>query len=184
MRSGEDRSGSTAIAALVTPTHIIVANCGDSRCILLRGGEVVEMSDDHKPYNDEEQRRIEAAGGSVTMRRVNGDLAVSRALGDFSYKLQHHLPPEAQQVSAEPEIRVVERSPGADQFLLLACDGIWDVMSNGEAGAWLLSSATDGGLGEPVELAASLVDECLARGSRDNMSAVVVAFKAAPQPSQ
>lgn len=182
--NGEDRSGSTAIAALVTPSHIIVANCGDSRCILVRGGEVVEMSDDHKPYNDDEQRRIEAAGGTVTMRRVNGDLAVSRALGDFSYKQQPQLPPESQQVSAEPEIRVVERSPGADQFLVLACDGIWDVMTNHEAASFITSSATEGGLASPVELAGSLIDECLMRGSRDNMSSVVVAFKAAPQPSR
>jgi protein phosphatase 1B len=181
--SGEDRSGSTAIAALLTPTHIIVANCGDSRCILLRANEVVEMSDDHKPYNDGEQRRIEAAGGTVTMRRVNGDLAVSRALGDFCYK-HAPLPPESQQVSAEPEIRVVARSPGADQFLLLACDGVWDVMTNGEVGSWLLHAATEGGLGSPVDLSSSLIDECLARGSRDNMSAVVVAFKGAPQPSR
>jgi len=111
VRVGEDHSGSTAIAALVTPTHIIVANCGDSRCVLVRKSGTEEMSEDHKPYNDVEKRRIEGAGGSVTMRRVNGDLAVSRALGDFVYKHRSDLPAEAQQVSAEPEIKIVPRSP-------------------------------------------------------------------------
>ncbi len=99
---------------MVTPRHVIVANCGDSRSILVRGGTVEEMSYDHKPYNDGEHARIRNAGGSVTMRRVNGDLAVSRALGDFVYKHRRDLRPEEQQVSAEPEIKVVERG-AADQ---------------------------------------------------------------------
>ena len=139
------------------------------------------MSVDHKPYNELEQRRIEAAGGSVTMRRVNGDLAVSRALGDFAYKHARDLPPQAQQVSAEPEIRYVERSP-SDAFLVLACDGVWDVMSNAEVGEFLLERVR-GGIEALDELAGALIDECLARGSRDNISAVVVAFAGAPTPS-
>ena len=112
---GEDRSGSTAIAVVVTPTHVICANCGDSRSVMVRGGGAAgdaateEMSYDHKPYNPDEMRRIQAAGGTVTMRRVNGDLAVSRALGDFVYKHRDDLPAEQQQVSAEPDIKIVER---------------------------------------------------------------------------
>jgi serine/threonine protein phosphatase PrpC len=106
---------------------LIVANVGDSRCILVKksqnGGppEAVEMSFDHKPYLDTEMRRITNAGGTVTMRRVNGDLAVSRALGDFVYKHRRDLKAEEQQVSAEPEIIARERSAD-DQFLVLACD--------------------------------------------------------------
>ncbi len=66
---------------MVTPTHIIVANCGDSRSILVRANAAVEMSFDHKPYNDGEHARIVQAGGSVTMRRVNGDLAGASVAG-------------------------------------------------------------------------------------------------------
>jgi serine/threonine protein phosphatase PrpC len=106
----EDRSGSTAITAFVTPTHIIVGNCGDSRSVLVRGNKAVAMSEDHKPTNASEEQRIVKAGGTVTMRRVNGDLAVSRALGDFLYKAQSDLPAVAQQVSAEPEIRIEDRT--------------------------------------------------------------------------
>ena len=124
VRNRDDHSGSTAITALVTPTHIFVANCGDSRAILVTDNGAKAMSEDHKPYNEEETKRIEAAGGTVTMKRVNGDLAVSRALGDFVYKRAPTLPPEQQAVSCEPEIRVHERLTAVDQFLVLACDGV------------------------------------------------------------
>jgi len=101
------------------------------------------------------------------MRRVNGDLAVSRALGDFTYKHSTHLPATQQQVSPEPEIRVevrarrrrgtrggpststrvsslVQARTDADQFVILACDGIWDVMTNEEVAAFLLEKTREG----------------------------------------
>jgi len=183
VQRGDEHSGSTAISAIVTPTHIVCGNVGDSRCILVKLNEVIEMSVDHKPYNQLEQERIEKAGGTVTMRRVNGDLAVSRALGDFVYKHSADLPPEKQQVSAEPEIRFVARTPDADAFLVLACDGVWDVMSNAEVGEFLLDRFR-AGVEALDELAGALIDECLARGSRDNMSAVIVMFPGAPVPSR
>lgn len=178
IKRGDDHSGSTAIGALLTPENIIVANCGDSRCILVRGSTVVELSVDHKPYNETEQRRIEAAGGTVTMRRVNGDLAVSRALGDFVYKHNSDMRWHEQQVSAEPEIRCEARSAD-DQYLVLACDGIWDVMNNDEVAEFLITHARSGG-DRPEQLAAALIDHCLELGSRDNMSVIVVAFPNAP----
>lgn len=170
VRSGEDRSGTTAVFGLVTPTHIIIANIGDSRSVLGTNGNTVPMSFDHKPTNPGEQKRIEEAGGSVTLSRVNGDLAVSRALGDFSYKQSKHLDACLQQVSPEAEFQVVERSP-KDEFLVLACDGIWDVMSNEEVTAYFrdaLSSMS------PEKACEALLDECLTRKSRDNMTVVLV----------
>ena len=108
----DDHSGSTAVTALVTPTHIFVANCGDSRSIMVSDGAAIEMSHDHKPYLEAETKRIEEAGGTVAMKRVNGDLAVSRALGDFVYKRSANLPPEKQQVSCEP-VGAPAARPGA-----------------------------------------------------------------------
>ena len=71
----------------MTPTHILVANIGDSRAVLCRSPTtVVPMSVDQKPANPLEAKRIYASGGSVQNGRVNGDLAVARALGDFVYK--------------------------------------------------------------------------------------------------
>lgn len=92
-RNPSERSGCTAVAVVVTPTHIVTANAGDSRACLSRGGKNVELSYDHKPYNEGERSRIERAGGMVSMKRVDGELAVSRALGDFQFK-NVKLPPQ------------------------------------------------------------------------------------------
>ena len=103
---------------------------------------------DHKPSNELEKERIQNAGGSVMIQRVNGSLAVSRALGDFEYKNVEGKGPTEQlgegilrstksdnnhcafPVSPEPEFYVKAREEDSDQFLVLACDGVWDVMSN------------------------------------------------------
>lgn len=123
VKCGDDRSGTTAVVGLITPTHILVANCGDSRSVLGRsGGAAQAMSFDHKPDNEGERARIVAAGGSVSGKRVDGELAVSRALGDFQFKMNHAMKNTEQRVSAEPEFVCVERG-GSDEFLILACDG-------------------------------------------------------------
>ena len=169
---GADTSGCTAVVCVITPLHIICANAGDSRCVLGTKGTVVEMSFDHKPYDEPERERIEKAGGTVQFKRVDGDLAVSRALGDFQFKISEDLPAEQQRVSPEPDIVVHERC-AQDEFLLLACDGLWDVMSNIEA--------TDIGrslfhLGEHSMMlfAEEMIDISLDKGSRDNISAVAM----------
>ena len=127
--SGEDKSGSTAVCALISPDHIYLANCGDSRAIVVRDGCVAHSTLDHKPHNPTERERIVNAGGSVMIQRVNGSLAVSRALGDYDYKNVVGKGPCEQLVSPEPEISIQARTPG-DEFIVLACDGVWDVMSN------------------------------------------------------
>lgn len=84
--SGEDKSGSTAVCSLISPSHFYIANCGDSRAVLCRNREPAVCTMDHKPTVAAEKKRIQDAGGSVMIHRVNGSLAVSRALGDFEYK--------------------------------------------------------------------------------------------------
>lgn len=79
-------AGCTATVILTTPTEIYCANSGDSRTVLSRGKQAVDLSKDHKPDDPEEHRRIVGAGGFVEDSRVNGMLALSRALGDFEYK--------------------------------------------------------------------------------------------------
>jgi len=127
-----DTSGCTSVTAIITPQWIICANAGDSRCILATNNDVVAMSEDHKPYDEAEKDRILKAGGTVQYKRVDGDLAVSRALGDFQYKQRGDLPAWEQRVSCLPDITTHERT-AKDEVLLLACDGLWDVMSNPEA---------------------------------------------------
>ncbi|CAL9130485.1 unnamed protein product [Musa acuminata var. zebrina] len=124
-RSGTESEivGSTAVVALVGGGRLVVANCGDSRAVLSRGGRAVPLSDDHKPDRPDELARIEAAGGRVIYlngARVYGILAMSRALGD------KYLKPA---VISEPEIRVVEIT-AADECLIIASDGLWDVLPN------------------------------------------------------
>jgi len=84
--NGDDKSGSTAVCVLISPTHVYIANCGDSRAVLCRRGLPAVCTLDHKPTVPAEKKRIQDAGGSVMIHRVNGSLAVSRALGDFEYK--------------------------------------------------------------------------------------------------
>lgn len=174
MVKGEDHSGCTAIAAIITPTHIIVANSGDSRSCLAFDGHTVPMSFDHKPFNDIERERIEKAGGHVRNKRVNGDLAVSRALGDFMYKQRHDLSAQEQQVSAEPDIKIHVRT-GKEEFLLIACDGIWDVMSN-EVACDYVRQLLNSGEHHMGLIAEEILDRCLDLGSRDNMSAIVLSL--------
>jgi protein phosphatase 1B len=179
VRASQDSSGCTAISICVTPSHYVVANAGDSRVILVSGGQVTFASRDHKPDDATETARILRAGGMVFAKRVNGDLAVSRALGDFMYKRVAGLPPGEQPVSSVPDITIIPRDVANDQFLAVACDGVWDVMSNAAAAQFFLEKMSTGyGLGRCCEL---LLDHCLEAGSRDNMTVVVAALTAAPK---
>ncbi|MEW5311417.1 MAG: hypothetical protein WDW38_003133 [Sanguina aurantia] len=156
--------GCTAVTALLVGQRLLVANVGDSRAVLCRAGKGVALSVDHKPNSKDERARIEGAGGVVVWAgtwRVGGVLAVSRAFGDRPLK---------RYVIATPHMRDEHLTPD-DEFLILASDGLWDVMSNQDSVA-LIRDVID------VEKAAKrLTDEAFARGSADNISCVVVRFK-------
>lgn len=118
-----DAVGSTAVVAVVTPDKIVVSNCGDSRAVLCRNGVAIPLSLDHKPDRPDELNRIQNAGGRVIYwdgARVLGVLAMSRAIGD------NYLKPF---VIPEPEVTVTDRT-AEDECLILASDGLWDVVSN------------------------------------------------------
>jgi len=126
---GPDGMGTTAVVALIvggdSPT-VICANAGDSRCVLARGTRALNMSRDHKPMLKCERERIRKAGGFVTAEgRVDGNLNLSRALGDFAYKKDKTLKPTEQKISCEAEVK--KRGLVAqDRYLLLGCDGIFE----------------------------------------------------------
>ena len=138
-KNGLDRSGSTSVCVLISPTRYYFINCGDSRALLCRRGQVKFATADHKPNNPLERDRIQKAGGSVMLQRVNGSLAVSRALGDYEYKNVQDKGPTEQLVSPEPDITPIERNPKEDEFVVLACDGIFDVSSDDELCKYILS---------------------------------------------
>ncbi|XP_062328586.1 protein phosphatase, Mg2+/Mn2+ dependent, 1Na (putative) [Osmerus eperlanus] len=176
-----ERSGSTAAAILLSPHHVYFINCGDSRTLLCRDGKVIFYTEDHKPFNPREKERIQNAGGSVTLQRVNGSLAVSRALGDFDFKEVEWRAQTEQLVSPEPEVYELERSP-QDEFLILACDGVWDVIGNEELCAFVRSRMQV--CDDLREICSQVIDLCLYKGSLDNMSIIIVCFPGAPQVSQ
>ncbi|KAK9282461.1 hypothetical protein L1049_005379 [Liquidambar formosana] len=178
--------GSTAVVALVCSSHIIIANCGDSRAVLCRGKEPMALSIDHKPNREDEYARIEASGGKVIQwngHRVFGVLAMSRSIGD------RYLKPW---IIPEPEVMFVPRAR-EDECLILASDGLWDVMTNEEACEvarrrillWHkkngVSSLLERGKGiDPAAQAAAEYLSMLAiqKGSKDNISVIVVDLKA------
>ncbi|KAJ9450549.1 putative protein phosphatase 2C T23F11.1 [Diplonema papillatum] len=126
-------SGCTAVCCLVTSDgRIIVGNAGDSRSVLSRGAQAHPLSFDHKPTDEKEKARIFQAGSFVSGGRVNGNLALSRAVGDFSFKQNAALTPEQQAITADPDVTTTTLT-AEDDFIILACDGIWDVLNNEEA---------------------------------------------------
>ena len=111
------------------------------------------------------------------MKRVDGDLAVSRALGDFQYKDRNDLPAEEQKVTALPVIITKDRSE-QDEFIIVACDGIWDVVSNEEC-VEMVQQILNEGEREPGLIAEEVIDLCLGKNSRDNMTCNIVLMKGA-----
>ncbi|PPS11054.1 hypothetical protein GOBAR_AA09594 [Gossypium barbadense] len=122
-------SGSTACVAVLRNNQLFVANAGDSRCVISRKGQAYNLSRDHKPDLEVEKERILKAGGFIHAGRVNGCLNLARAIGDVEFKQNKFLPAEKQIVTANPDINTIELCDD-DDFLVLACDGIWDCMSS------------------------------------------------------
>lgn len=177
--------GCTAVSALLCGNKLYVANAGDSRCVLSRAGTAVAMSEDHKPNDPIELNRIQSAGGYVEAGRVCGNLNLSRCIGDFEFKKDPNLDPKNQILTCWPDIRMEEITP-SDEFIILACDGIWDVLSNQQAVDFvrerLLNKETnqinlDADL---VQIATECLDHCLAPETKppglgcDNMTLIIV----------
>ncbi|XP_012256967.1 probable protein phosphatase CG10417 [Athalia rosae] len=176
-------SGCTAVVAVLAGRELYVANAGDSRCVLCRNGQAVELSLDHKPEDEPEMQRINKAGGKVTADgRVNGGLNLSRALGDHAYKQNMDLLPQEQMISAEPDIRKATINPEQDEFMVLACDGIWNFMSSQDV-VQFVHTRLKQGYEKMSQICEELFDHCLAPNTLgdgtgcDNMTAVIVRFK-------
>ena len=116
-------AGCTAVCAVIVGTTLTVANAGDSRVVLCRKqGYTEAMSFDHKPMSDIEMKRITEAGGFVNQfGRVNGNLNLSRSIGDLKYKQVPNITPAKQMITAEPDIKSVTLND-EDEFVILACD--------------------------------------------------------------
>lgn len=116
--------------------RIFVANAGDSRCAMGKAGSAVEMSIDHKPESQIEIDRITKAGSVITEGRVDGNLNLTRSLGDLKYKNREHLKPEEQAITANPDTYSFPLDDDID-FIIMGCDGIWESKSNEEMVKWV-----------------------------------------------
>lgn len=157
-------AGCTAVAAVVTGSgdnrRLYTANVGDARAVLCRNGQAVRLSYDHKGNDETEAKRVIDAGGFMAGGRVNGILAVTRSLGDIAmkdYVLGH---PYTTETALQP----------TDQFMILACDGLWDVVSD--------QAAVNMGMQieDPQQLSEKLLEQALKDGSTDNISIMAVRF--------
>ncbi|XP_038878645.1 probable protein phosphatase 2C 6 [Benincasa hispida] len=174
-----DMVGSTAVVVVLSGCQIIASNCGDSRAVLCQRNKTIPLTVDQKPDRQDELLRIERDGGKVINwmgARVLGVLAMSRAIGD------RYLRPW---IIPVPEISFTTRSD-EDECLVLASDGLWDVMTNEEVGqvaCHLLrrlrrsSSTTDDT--PPAQIVANnLTEIAYGRNSSDNISVIVIDLKA------
>ncbi|EXB59766.1 putative protein phosphatase 2C 6 [Morus notabilis] len=173
--------GSTAVVAVLSGCQIITSNCGDSRAVLCRGTQTIPLTVDQKPDREDELLRIERDGGKVINwngARVFGVLAMSRAIGD------RYLRPW---IIPVPEITFTTRSD-EDECLILASDGLWDVMTNDEVGEVarhllrrrrrsMLNSSTDDQTSPAQFVADNLTEIAYGRHSCDNISIIVVDLK-------
>ncbi|XP_015577264.2 probable protein phosphatase 2C 28 isoform X2 [Ricinus communis] len=158
------RGGSTAVTAiLIDQEKLIIANVGDSRAVLCRNGVAKQLSVDHEPQKEREL--VESRGGFVSKKpgsvpRVDGQLAMTRAFGDG--RLKDH-------ITSEPNLiaKIIDKGV---EFLILASDGLWKVMSNQEAYDCIRD------LEDAQEAAEKLIAEALVRGSMDDISCIVVTF--------
>jgi len=166
MEKMNEPGGTTAVVAYFNHHHhqLFIANVGDSRAVLALHGKALRVTTDHKPELEAERERIEKVGGFVKNGAITGSLAVSRALGDFSYKPF---------ITCDPDVfgpfSFMEEEY---QFLILACDGLWDVVSDQEAVDIVITSKN------PEEAAVKLRDKALNLKSKDNVSVLVIFFPA------
>eukprot|EP00210_Caulerpa_lentillifera_P008699 g8298.t1 len=165
--------GTTALVALVGRRTILIGYCGDSRAVLRRNGVAYALTIDHKPDRKDETARIKQAGGRVMHyngARVMGLLAMSRAIGDRTLKPY---------ISSEPDVCVLERTL-ADEVLILATDGLWDVVKHQEASniaTRCIKQSKDKGAtaDEATQIASAILAKtATTRGSRDNITVIVI----------
>ena len=168
-----------------------VANAGDSRCVVVcADGTAVAMSVYQKPHDPVERARIEAAnhevevidelaeGKRIRLSRVDGILAVARAIGDHSLK-DYGMPPEKTAVTCVPVVQHLAVDPAVHRFVVIASDGVWDVFSNDDAARLVRNTLPDDRAYTAAELehaAQALVQGAIDRNSADNCTAVVVAL--------
>ncbi|XP_076902499.1 putative protein phosphatase 2C 47 [Bidens hawaiensis] len=165
--------GTTALTVLIVGKHVITANAGDCRAVICRNGSATQITQDHRGSTCEEKERCERLGGYFDQDGyLNGQLGVTRALGDWHMK-------NSKVLTAEPDVRQMVLTDN-DEFMIIACDGIWDVMSNQEAVGIVRCQLRLHN--DPQRCANELINRALRLDATDNLTAIVVCFSS-PSPA-
>ncbi|KAB2079570.1 hypothetical protein ES319_A05G013300v1 [Gossypium barbadense] len=170
-------SGTTALTAMIFGRSLLVANAGDSRAVLSRCGTAIEMSKDHRPCCMKERRRIESLGGFIDDGYLNGQLGVTRALGNWHLEGMKEMGERIGPLSAEPELKMITLTK-EDEFLIIGSDGIWDVFTSQNAVDFTRRRLQEH---NDVKLCCrEMVGEAIKRGATDNLTVVLVSFHLEP----
>ncbi|XP_061373832.1 probable protein phosphatase 2C 27 [Gastrolobium bilobum] len=172
-------SGTTALTAFIFGRSLLVANAGDCRAVLSRHGRVIDMSQDHKPNCTKERMRIESLGGFIDDGYLNGQLGVTRALGDWHLEGMKEMSERGGPLSAEPEFKLITLTK-EDEFLIIASDGIWDVFSSQNAVDFARRRLQEHN--DEKKCCKEMVQEAIKRGSTDNLTVLMVCFNSDPPP--
>ena len=141
-----DSIGCTANVVLIDydKRKLFVANAGDSRCVMgSGGGKCTPLSFDHKPENQVEIDRIQKCGSQVIEGRVDGNLNLTRALGDLKHKQKEGFTAEEQAITANPDTYEYDMPADID-FVFMGCDGVWERKSNEQMVAWIYERLNQG----------------------------------------
>jgi len=178
-------SGTTAAVALWKEPYLYTANIGDSEIVLSRKGKAIELSECHNPKkNEKEGERVTKEGGVIWQHRVGHpvfnpvflSLGVSRAIGDMMFKKSKEMTQDKPSgLTAIPYVRKVEITKEEADFLIIACDGVWDVFEHQEAVNFVQKSLLENNR-DPQIVAKLLAQAALDKGSRDNITALVLLF--------
>ncbi|KAG6469736.1 probable protein phosphatase 2C 27 isoform X2 [Zingiber officinale] len=170
-------SGTTALVAMIFGRSLLVANAGDCRAVLSRLGVAIEMSKDHRPCCARERHRVESLGGFIDDGYLNGQLGVTRALGDWHLEGMKVPGQPGGPLIAEPELNHITLSK-EDEFLIIGSDGLWDVFSSQNAVDFARRRLQQHN--DVKACCKDIIEEALKRGADDNLTVVMLCFHADP----
>ncbi|CCW67945.1 unnamed protein product [Phytomonas sp. Hart1] len=168
-----NNGGSTGTFCILRKNgQLTIANVGDSRILVVRKGTIIFETEDHKPFDPTERARIERCGGFVTGNRVEGDLAVSRAFGDAMFKEVGGKNHRDQKVIAVPDVSEVNCQQG--DLVVICCDGVFEGNFTNVNVARFVGEQMTKCWDDLAVIACRVCDEAIRRGSRDNISCLIV----------
>lgn len=177
-------SGSTCAVALIVDDTLVTGNVGDTEIVLCRAGSPLVLSTKHNLHSNEaESERVKACGGRIISNRVGHpkfnpqvlSLGITRAIGDAGFKLDEYTDGKPSGVIADAETRSTKLTDD-DEFLVIGCDGLWDVMSYARVIQFCSQLAAEGV--QPRDITDQLCQEALRQGSTDNVTCFYINIKA------